>query len=166
MVNRPQEIVEPLGRQLVFTAKAMREAFEGALVGAGGSLGSWVVLSALSDVGCVSQAALAIHVHLEGATITHHIDRLEAAGLVRRLRDPEDRRVRRIELTAAGIELHGRLLAAVIELQRTVMAGLGARDQAVLRRALARIDANLAALADAKVSAPARDRLAQHAPAG
>ena len=31
-----------------------------------------------------AKAALASHVHLEGATITHQIDRLETAGLVRR----------------------------------------------------------------------------------
>ena len=60
------------------------------------------------DVGCVSQAALASHVHLEGATITHHVDRLEAAGLVRRRLDPDDRRVRLLELTEAGSELYGR----------------------------------------------------------
>ena len=123
MVNPAAPLVEPLGRQLVFTAKAMREAFEDTLTAAGGSLGTWIVLSALSDVGCMSQAALASHVHLEGATITHHIDRLEAAGLVRRQLDPDDRRVRRLELTDAGAELHSRLLAAVIELQQHVLAG-------------------------------------------
>ena len=48
---------EPLGKQLVFTAKAVREAFEEALARAGGSLGTWVVLSALSHEGVISQAA-------------------------------------------------------------------------------------------------------------
>jgi hypothetical protein len=37
----------------------MREVFEDTLTAAGGSLGTWIVLSALSDVGCMSQAALA-----------------------------------------------------------------------------------------------------------
>ena len=95
MVKPTTPALEPVGRQLVFTAKSMREAFEDVLVAAGGSLPSWIVLSALAEVGCVSQAALASHVHLEGATITHHIDRLEAAGLVTRQLDPADRRVRR-----------------------------------------------------------------------
>ena len=97
---------EPLGRQLVFTAKAMREAFESALAGAGGSLGMWVVLSAISsEVGFINQSILASRVKLEGATITHHIDRLEELGLVRRVADPNDRRVRRLELTAEGQKL-------------------------------------------------------------
>ena len=147
MVNPAAPLVEPLGRQLVFAAKAMREAFEETLTAAGGSLGTWVVLSALSELGCMNQAALASHVHLEGATITHHIDRLEAAGLVQRHLDPTDRRVRRLELTRVGGELHSRLLAAVIELQRHVLAGLGSAERAALKTTLDTIESNLAALA-------------------
>jgi MarR family transcriptional regulator for hemolysin len=141
MVNRP----EPLGRTLVFTAKTLREAFEDTLAAAGGSLGTWVVLSALNDeAGFVSQAALATHVHLEGATITHHVDRLEAAGLVRRRIDPDDRRARRLELTQAGTDLHQRLLAAVIALEQHAMNGLSTADRDTFRRCLATIHANLA----------------------
>lgn len=142
---KAQPPLEPVGRQLVFTAKAMREAFEDALATAGGSLPSWVVLSALAEVGCISQAALASHVHLEGATITHHIDKLEAAGLVRRVLDPADRRVRRLELTDAGAELHGRMLAEAIRLQGVLLAGLSADDRASLARCLEVIQGNLAA---------------------
>ncbi len=144
---KPPSMHEPLGRQLVFTAKAMKEAFEDLLASQGASLPIWVVLSGLADVGSVTQAALAGHVHLEGATITHHVDRLEAAGLVRRRLDPGDRRVRRLELTDAGTELHARLLGAVIQLQRQVMAGIDAADLAALARCLAAIDANLGSAA-------------------
>src|SRR5579862_5130665 len=133
MVKRPNTL-EPVGRQLVFTAKSMREAFEDMLAAEGATLPSWVVLSALADVGCVTQGALATHVHLEGATITHHVDRLEKAGLVRRQLDPDDRRVRRLELTDAGAELHARLLGAVIRLQQRVLAGIDPADMAVLAR--------------------------------
>jgi len=136
---------EPLGRHLVFTAKAMREAFEQTLADAGGSLGTWIVLSALSDEGVVSQTVLAGHVHVEGATITHHVDRLEADGLVRRRADPADRRVRRVELTPAGKRLHRRLLGAVKELEAATTAGLTERQQADLRRALDLIRSNLQA---------------------
>lgn len=142
MVKRPKTL-EPVGRQLVFTAKSMREAFEDMLASEGATLPSWVVLSALADVGCVTQGALATHVHLEGATITHHVDRLEKAGLVRRQLDPDDRRVRRLELTDAGAELHARLLGAVIRLQQRVLAGIDTADMAALARCLEIIQANL-----------------------
>jgi MarR family transcriptional regulator for hemolysin len=137
---------QPLGRTIVFTAKSIREAFESMLAAGGASIATWVVLSALNDeVEFVSQSALASHLHLEGATVTHHLDRLEAAGLVRRLVDPEDRRARRLELTPAGLELHQRLLAAVTELDAQMMAGLSAAERSALRSGLARIEANLAA---------------------
>jgi MarR family transcriptional regulator, transcriptional regulator for hemolysin len=135
---------EPLGRQLVFTAKAVREAFEDTLREAGSSLGAWVVLSAVSDEGIISQSALASHVHLEGATITHHVDRLEELGLVRRQLDPKDRRVRKIELTPEGERLHRDLLAAVREFERSLFADLSDRQLTELRKTLTRIGDNLA----------------------
>src|SRR5690349_19138542 len=76
---------QPLGREIVFAGKEIREAFEDALARAGASLGTWIVLSALSRGGLVPQKVLASHVHIDGATMTHHIDRLEEQGLVRRL---------------------------------------------------------------------------------
>ena len=154
---KPPERIEPLGRQLVFTAKAMREAFEATLVGAGGSLGSWIVMSAIAEVHGMTQAALASHAHLEGATITHHVDRLEKAGLVRRVLDPADRRVRRLELTPAGIELHARMMTAVVQLQTAVMAGLRQDEKDVMIRCLELIQTNLAA---SGAPAPAPERLA------
>jgi MarR family transcriptional regulator, transcriptional regulator for hemolysin len=142
MSNDPHD---PLGRQLVFTAKAVREAFEDTLESAGGSLATWVVLSALSDEGVISQSALGSHVHLEGATITHHIDRLEQQGLVRRQLDPKDRRVRRLELTSVGHRLHERLLGATREFDRRMFAGVSDAERAQLRKTLSRISDNLAA---------------------
>ena len=150
---------EPLGRQLVFTAKAMRESFEDVLERHGGSLGTWIVLNALSDNGMVSQSVLASHVRLEGATITHHVDRMEELGLVLRRVDPADRRVRRLELTTTGVRLHEKLLAAAREFEGRALAGLGERERAALRRSLARIRANLEPEpASGRASAAARAR--------
>ncbi|HEX7083847.1 MAG TPA: MarR family winged helix-turn-helix transcriptional regulator [Gaiellaceae bacterium] len=135
--------VQPLGRQLVFTAKALRETFERRLAEAGGSLGAWIVLDALSDGGFVSQKALAGRFQVDGATITHHVDRAEARGLVRRQVDPADRRVRRLELTDEGRRLYRRLLRIARELDATIVAGLDEDAQAGLRRALETVRANL-----------------------
>ena len=141
----------------------MQGVFEVALTRAGGSLGSWIVLSAVAEVHGMTQAALASHARLEGATITHHVDRLEVAGLVRRMPDPADRRVRRLELTPAGAELHARMMEEAIRLQTVVMAGLGDEEKTALRHALETIQANLAALG---VPAPAPERLPQDAEPG
>jgi MarR family transcriptional regulator for hemolysin len=97
----------------------------------------------------VSQAALASHMHVEGATITHHIDRLEALGLVRRVVDGDDRRVRRISLTAQGVALHRRLDQVMIGFEGAALDGLSASEVALMRRGLQRIRANLERLDDA-----------------
>ncbi|MHB8470550.1 MAG: MarR family winged helix-turn-helix transcriptional regulator [Gaiellaceae bacterium] len=133
----------PLGRQLVFAAKALREAFEDALERAGGSLGTWIILSALDDQGVVNQSALASHAHVEGATITHHVDQLERLGLVRRVADPSDRRVRKIEPTPAGIALHKRMLAEAKRFEAKTFAGVSEAEREQLRRTLERIKSNL-----------------------
>jgi MarR family transcriptional regulator for hemolysin len=135
---------EPIGRQLVFTAKAMREAFEATMSDAGGSLATWVVLSAISnEVGFINQSVLASRVRLEGATITHHIDRLEELGLVRRVPDPDDRRVRRLELTSEGTALLAKLRGSAREFEAKAFAGLSAKALTELGKVLARIGANL-----------------------
>jgi MarR family transcriptional regulator, transcriptional regulator for hemolysin len=131
-------------RQLVFVAKEIRESFEQALEQAGGSLGTWIVLSAISDeVGFVSHRILASRAHVDGATITYHVDRAEALGLVVREVDPDDRRVKRLRLTPAGVELHRKLMAEVDRLSRQALVGISKPDQEQLRRALEAIRSNL-----------------------
>jgi MarR family transcriptional regulator for hemolysin len=136
---------QPLGRLIVFTAKALREHFELELARAGGSLGTWVVLNAISDEGFISQKALASRAHVDGATITHHVDRAEALGLVRRQVDPKDRRVRRLELTAEGKRLYRRLVAVTRDAEDWLFAGLDEQQRDELRRSLETIRDNLVA---------------------
>ena len=135
--------IQPVARQLVFTAKEIRERFEEVLRRNDASLGTWIVLNAVSEQGTVSQRTLASHAHVEGATITHHVDRLEALGLVRRQVDPDDRRVRRIEPTPEGARLHKRLLTELRKFESKLFDGFSDEDRAELRRLLDGLDANL-----------------------
>ena len=82
---------EPLARQLVFTAKAMRDAFEDSLSDAGGSMGTWAVLSAISsEVGFINQSVLASKVRLEGAQVGRLVISDDVAGRVVLEPDPDD----------------------------------------------------------------------------
>lgn len=134
----------PALRQLVFTAKDVRTAFEAALERAGGSLGIWIVLNAVSDEGFISHRILATRAHVEGATITHHVDRAEKLGLVVREVDPDDRRVKRLTLTPAGVQMHKTLLAEVSALSDAALAGISERDLAAFARTLEKIKVNIA----------------------
>ena len=143
---RCQTIIDriiPALRQLVFTAKDVRTAFEEALERAGGSLGIWIVLNAVSDEGFISHRFLATRAHVEGATITHHVDRAEKLGLVVREVDRDDRRVKRLMLTPAGVRLHKTLLAEVNVLAEHALAGVSERELAQLARTLEKIRANI-----------------------
>jgi MarR family 2-MHQ and catechol resistance regulon transcriptional repressor len=63
------------------------------------------VLEALHHLGPLSLGELAEKLLVTGGNVTYVMDRLEAQGLVRRQRSPEDRRVVLAHLTEEGREL-------------------------------------------------------------
>lgn len=132
----------PVGLQLARVSKAVGRAFNAALADAGGSLPVWLILSSLRSTTWPSQLELAQALGIEGATLTRHLDGLEAAGLVRRARDPDDRRAVQVELTDDGAALHGRLLDVVIRFNRRLLAGLTESELDELRLVLDRLEHN------------------------
>lgn len=62
-------------------------------------------LAALSELGPVGQSTLARHLGVSGPTVVVMVDELEARGLVRRERDPADRRTSVLHLTAPAAAL-------------------------------------------------------------
>jgi DNA-binding MarR family transcriptional regulator len=66
---------------------------------------------------------------LSSGAMTNRIDRLEGAGLVRRVPDPEDRRGTLVGLTARGLEVVDEVIAAVWDTQAQLVAGLTATEQ-------------------------------------
>jgi len=134
---------EPLGLGLARTAKVVSRAFDDALVESGGSLPTWLVLVSLRRGRPAAQRELAEAVGVEGPTLTHHLNRMEAAGLVTRTRDPANRRVHRVETTEAGEEAFGRLLVAVTAFDRRLRRGLSREEAERLEELLARLRANV-----------------------
>ena len=63
---------------------------------------TYPVLSGLARGGPTSATRLAAVIGLDRTATTRYASRLESAGLLRRAPDPEDARVTRLELTAAG----------------------------------------------------------------
>jgi MarR family transcriptional regulator, transcriptional regulator for hemolysin len=129
-------MTEPIGLQLIRTARATGRAFEEALGEVGGTLPTWLILVSLKGRQHGAQRQLAEAVGVEGPTLTHHLNRMERDGLVRRSRDPENRRVNRLELTEAGEASFTRMLAAVRAFDRRLRAGLTEGQLAELRRTL------------------------------
>jgi DNA-binding MarR family transcriptional regulator len=95
------------------------------------------------------------------ATITGIVDRLAAQDLVSRREDPRDRRVRRVELTAAGRELMDRIIEAGAERQRALLERLDDDGLATVEQAiglmLGAAAADLSADGDASLCGPRSD---------
>jgi|SRR5579884_299743 len=64
--------------------------------------GEWKALGSLVLGECDSPGLLASELELSSGAMTNRLDRLEEAGLIRRVRHPTDRRAVKIELTDAG----------------------------------------------------------------
>ena len=106
--DRPP-VLPPIGLRLARTAHAVSQAFERAMAEAGGSASAWQVLLLVRSEQWGTQSGLAKAMGVSGATVTHHLNALEAQGLVRRWRDDGNRRVQRVELTDEGSALFERL---------------------------------------------------------
>ena len=90
-----------------------------------------------------NQRDLAKDLRIEGATLTRHLDRMARDGLIVRMRDPNDRRQMRVELTPEGHEVFRRLKGVAQRTGRRALTGVSADDQAHLRRILEQIRANV-----------------------
>jgi MarR family transcriptional regulator for hemolysin len=134
---------EPIGVQLARTSKVAGRAFDDALAAVGGSVPMWLVLVSLKGRQHAAQRDLAEAVGIEGPTLTHHLNRMEAAGLVTRTRDPENRRVHRVELTDAGEAAFQRLLGTVVAFDARLRAGFTPAELASLGGMLGRLRANV-----------------------
>ncbi len=132
----PRPAVTPIGRHLGRVARDVNRAFDGALTAAGGSLPAWLILISLKSGAAASQRQLAAAVGIQDATLTHHLAAMEAAGVLTRRRDPGNRRVQRVELTAAGEALFARLAAAAAAFDEQLRAGLSDADLQQARRLL------------------------------
>jgi MarR family transcriptional regulator for hemolysin len=132
--------MDSLARRLVLTAKAMRAHFEAELAAAGASVTFWLVLKHLTDEDGLSQRELAGRLSVEAPTLTRHVDRMAAEGLLVRTQDPTDRRITRISLTPAGRRMHKKLVSIAQRLEQDFESLLSAREAAVLDRALSRIE--------------------------
>jgi len=134
---------EPIGLQLVRTARAVSRAFDDALAEAGGSLPVWLILVSLKSGQHGTQRELAQNVGVEAPTLTHHLRRLESEGLVSRTRDPGNLRVQRVALTPEGEQAFFRMLAAVQDFDRGLRAGMPDRRVAVLEGLLEQLRNNV-----------------------
>ena len=132
----------PIGLQLAHSAKHVGRAFNDALAEVGGSMPTWFILTNLKGEEWRTQHELARALHIEGPTLTRHIDGLEEEGLVVRRRDTNDRRAVSVELTDAGRAKHAEMLRAVQAFNQRLLAGFSADELDELQALLGKLEQN------------------------
>ena len=140
-MSRP--VHQPLGLHLTRISRTVSRAFDDTLAEAGGSLPAWLVLISLKSRQLASQRELAEAVGIQGATLTHHLDAMESAGLVTRRRDPANRRLHLVELTPAGEALFLRLRGAAMAFDKRLRAGFSEGEVNQLEALLTRLRDNV-----------------------
>jgi MarR family transcriptional regulator for hemolysin len=134
----------PIGFVLSQVSKAVARAFDEAMNKAGGSLPTWLVLLSLMPGGHRPQADLALAVGVQGPTLTHHLNGLEAQGLIVRTRDQADRRAHQVALTPEGRAMFLRLRQTAERFDARLRGDLTGQETDLLRNLLNRLRANVA----------------------
>jgi MarR family transcriptional regulator for hemolysin len=124
-------------RQLLPLARRWHRAADDAMSALGVSNSNGWVLVHVSRTGeGIQQGALAELVDISGASLVRRLDQLEAAGLVTREADPQNRRVNHVRLTDEGRALAGRMEAAFAALRATMLANISDADLATANAVL------------------------------
>lgn len=133
----------PIGLRLAQAARAVERAFDEALSEADGTLPVWLILLNLKIRKPGNQRDLAEAVGISEATLTHHLNAMDARGLVTRTRDATNRRVQVVALTEAGEVAFVRMREAAIAFDARLRAGMDEADLTTLSALLGQLAANV-----------------------
>jgi len=127
-------MIAPLQRALVAAEQPVLRAHELSMWG-------YVVLTALDGEPVRTQAALAEFIGADKSRIIGVLDELEAGGLLRRTRDPADRRARFVAITDEGRRKRLAVQADIQHNEDRLLGRLRAADRTAFLRALAVLSA-------------------------
>jgi MarR family transcriptional regulator for hemolysin len=150
MLTMPKpNLLPPIGVRLARAARTASQAFEQAMANAGGSVPVWQVLLLVRSRQWGTQSEMARALGITGATLTHHLNAMEAQGLVRRWRESGNRRIQLVELTEAGEAAFERLRHVAARHDERLRSRLTSEQLVTLAELLERIEAGLAEPASA-----------------
>ena len=135
----------PIGLHLAQAARVVSRAFDEALDAAGGSLPVWLVLLNIKTRQLANQRELAEAVGIREATLTHHLNAMEADGLLTRKRHETNRRIHIVQLTDAGEAAFARLLDTALTFDQRLRHGFTDAELVGLGDLLDRLAANAGA---------------------
>ena len=133
-------------------ARLLRTTFDRRVRALGLTRSQWWVLTHLFRQDGITQSDLAEILDIEKATLGRLLDRMEAKNLVRRQIDDNDRRAKRVYLTAEVEPSVQTMRAIAAEMRRDALSGLSRSDREQFVDSLITIKANLARLNESGAS--------------
>lgn len=127
------DLIDDFGFSLVVLTRAHRASVSAALEGVPHGLRGYQTLSTVARGEQPNQLALAGYLGIDRTVMTYVIDDLVAAGLVERRVNPNDRRERKIAVTAKGARLLQTLQRKVQQAEAEILEPLTAAQRAQFR---------------------------------
>jgi DNA-binding MarR family transcriptional regulator len=103
------------------------------------SMWGYAVLDALDESPVRTQAALADAIGADKTRIIPTLDELQQRGFIERRPDPDDRRVRLLEITPAGRDVRDAVQAAIRHAEGRWLTELTSEEQRIFLRAVERL---------------------------
>jgi len=136
-----------LNREFAFTlndvARLLRTYADQRAAEYGITRAQWAVMARLDRSEGLKQTELAELLDLQPITLTRLLDRLSGSGLIERRGDPEDRRAKRLFLTASARPLLEHLDRRAEELMATALAGIDPASVKLMQAHLTAVKGNL-----------------------
>jgi len=143
---RPQQLSALLGELLSHIHRRSAGDSLAIMTEAGLTMAQLVTLHTLAHGGARSVGGIGGCLRLSPAATSHLVERLVRSRLVARTEDPDDRRARRVAITASGRRLVERVNAARTRELGAVFGRLTSEARRQLALALARVRDEIAAL--------------------
>lgn len=144
---------QSIGHQMAKLMQAMRREVEVRIAEHGLTDAQWKPLWILKTRETATAVELAREIDMDAGAVTRLVDRLEAKGLVERLRSEADRRVVHLRLTRAGDKACEQVPHVLAGVNNDFLQGFTESEWKQLRELLARMAANGNALQTGKVNA-------------
>jgi DNA-binding MarR family transcriptional regulator len=131
-INGLDRLTEGIVQRIHKISRAFSQTMDANLAESGLSSRAYRVLGRLRYEGKpyrVSAGELADHLGLSSGAMTNRLDRLEQARLIRRVKDPTDRRGVLVEPTRAGHKAWDSAVAAQAEYERLIASALSVAEK-------------------------------------
>lgn len=136
-------IEDSTGHLVALAARLFGRALQLRIAEHGVSVGQWPLLLILWDEDGLTQRELSRRVHIEEPTTARTLERMERDGLVRRVRNQQDRRQINVFVTEHAAQLRDELIPCAQEVNALATHGLSEQDKTKINSLLSYMIARL-----------------------